>query len=547
MYIVGENFVDEEPLTSISEITPPIPYYRWRITFLYRDGAIKKRINVGAGDFPIKKFRFLLANSGCVTASIDMENIDYPIDIDDQIIIEHKARRKYRGWVEAIPDDKGGKISIAPYLKKLSSVVFRGSFSTESITDRIKTILDATDDFTNVRFNLSAMDMSDNTGFPITYDDEKVKKTIEDYIDKQEDRHYGVFEFGYLHFRAKKSGTNYDYIIFNDENAPFESVTEKIDTKRIKNTRLELYQKSGAGQITRIGRVGFGGAYPIIDLETIIGTRIGKFTIPEGLDSTGDPDSDAVTNEGKDYGFATLTAMTTPSNTKIKNMDIDRIDAVIGDRILIFDKLQLRLRTIIDCDSLTGWNNGTLSTDRVEGTNSVRWDTSTGDLDFDFGEVKRYNGLQKIIMRIKSSALGTFIKVTFKKDQMGWGAGAWGEDAWGVESEDTSIATADYFNINIFISNLNGWNLIELYTDIQNIRYVSFTASKNAIVLIDDIQIYDYNRKTIDGNVIKLTYNIDSPKERFYDLELGDYDEKANDKLFELDKKVAQLVANQNT
>ena len=80
---------------------------------------------------------------------------------------------------------------------------------------------------------------------------------------------------------------------------------------------------------------------------------------------------------------------------KIKDLDIDRYDIDIGDRVKIVDGYEEVLETIIDCDSITGWTGASLDTsDYISGSASIYGDGYNPEnsvIYYDFGEIMRFN------------------------------------------------------------------------------------------------------------------------------------------------------------
>jgi hypothetical protein len=520
----------------------PIPQWDWRIDIYGKDGGFSKTFNIGSQNNPINSFSFTNTETGCNSGKIKFNKINFPIYYGDEIIIYYQNKKKYRGFASNIPDSKGDIINMLPYLQRLDEITINTTYTNASFIDMVYDLIINNSSYTGIYYNTALIgDYTDDTQYNVSYNFEKIKKIIEDYYQNTDDIYYGVEENGF--FYLKKRSTTIDKIFYSGSNQYFQNITIKNDWSKIKQTRIHVFQKStvNSGENIFISTIPDGSSnYPYISNETIVGVKEEKMTAPEGLNST----------ECKDWAYAKLSEQRPAQNIKIQGINIKNFNLNIGDRIQIYDKLVLQLKSIIDCETTTNWYGAcSLSTNCIEGVYSINFG-STSFIYYDFGEIQRFINIQKLVFKIKSDKIGNFMQISFAETIEGWGSGYYSENYYGINN-NSSVVLWNYANRkNFLIKQLNQFNLIEIPTTI-NFRYLGFTrlagSTETANLFIDDIRLYGYFQQVYTGNVISLDYSINKNNQYLYDAEIGDYNPLSNDLIFSINKKVASIEATQNT
>lgn len=536
MYRISESIISESS-AFLSSTDYPISRYPWRVE-LYPHGKVW---NIGAQNVPIQSFAFNLSEKGCMDAKLKLATIDFPVYYGNEVLIYYYGQKRYRGYISTLPDPKGDSLNLNPYSKRLDEITFNTTWSNYSFLEMLsETITDKTSQ-TNVYYNPS-MVTDYNTTYvwgttaSIKYKYEKITKLIDDYINDVDDVYWGVEENGFMFI--KKRSTSITYNLYSGANQAFGSVTPKRDYAKIKETRYNVFQKSTVtNENEYIATIPDGTTnYPYTDNEAVVGVKYESLTAPQGLNST----------ECKDYAYAKITAQKAPANTKINDIDIRRIDLHIGDRVKVWSESERQLLSLINCNTTNNWRgNVTVDTvDYIEGHGSISF-ASSNLVYYDFQEIQRYLNIEKIVFMMKSDIIDNIMIFSVGENYTGYGMGYYGLGFYGSSTAygDEIFTTSN--NYPVYTKTVNNWNYVELPIT-QDFRYVGFmtNSTKSATIKIDDIQIYGYFQNTYEGNVVKLSYSIDSENEYLYDAEIGDLDEAANDKLFELEKKIKQLEVN---
>jgi hypothetical protein len=545
IYVVSEHAVTEqfEPNQETFVLSPRYP---WKIEMYHSSGGLMKRWYLGANNVPIRKIKFKESEKGVLNGTIEFVRIDFPIYIQNEIRIYYKEKIKYRGYVENIPDEKGGQIKIAPYRKRLKEIRHNEEFTAQTFPQILQSIIEDHDQDTGVFYNASAVNFNSTTEYTVSYKYEKISKIINDYYEEEDDVYEGVDANGFQYIRKRE--TSVSKTLWSGQGQKFGSIDVAKDYTKIRETRLHIYQKSTdeSGENKFIATIPDGtGPYPYLDLETETGIRESKWTAPDGLNST----------QAKDLAFAKLDAIRVPTNVKIKDIDLSQEELRIGQKIRVFDHPEFRLKTIINCDTTDNWT-GTLSLDedtKVIGDASITWN-SDDIIYYQFDEVQHYRKIDKLTMMIRTGTPGQFLQVGTGRPTAPsraasteyWSYAAWCSSAWsGLESTSADI---DYHEV--YLLSPNSWNLIEVETTLNfdSIYLAPIPGTTlSSTLFVDDIKIYGYLNNYYEGNVIKLDYSLDKKNQTLYNAEIGDFDPLANDMLFDMERRVSELESVNST
>jgi hypothetical protein len=538
MYRISESRISESDIF-ISSTDLPISRYPWRID-LFPQG---KSWNIDAQNVPIQSFSFSLAEKGCMDAKIKFATIDFPVYYGNEISIYYQGEKRYMGYISTLPDPTGDTINISPYSKRLDEIRFNTTWVDKTFLEMLEDTIVSHTTETGIYYNPSMVisynttQVYGTTGKSIQYKYEKISKLIDDYYDKVDDIYWGVQENSFLYL--KKRNANIDYYLYGGSNQSFQELKPKKDYAKIKETRYDVFQKSTiTNESEYIATIPDGSSnYPYSNNEAVVGVKYNNLTAPQGLNST----------ECKDYAFAKITAQQAPENTKIKGLDIRRYDLRIGQRIKVYSETERQLYDLVSCDSTTKWW-GDVSIDNndfLEGSGSIVFGSSAM-VYYDFGEVQHWLNIEKIIFMIKAESIGSLSAFSFGTNYSGYGLGLYGIGLYGMSTTVIEEIFATTQIEKLSIPTVNNWCLIQLPVT-RDFRYLGFVSDSTnySSIHIDDIKLYGYFNKAYEGNVIKLSYDINPENEYLYDVEIGDEDQKANDLLFEMQKKI-DLLESQN-
>lgn len=535
MYRISESRISESDILINSTADLPISRYPWRIE-LYPSNKVWY---IGAQNVPIQSFSFNMAEKGCMDAKLKFATIDFPVYYGNEIQIFYQGEKRYRGYIDSKPDPRGDQITVTPYSKKLDEITFNTTFTNSSFPDMLSATLTANTTATGVYYNPSMMYGFTSTDIyaNASYKYEKITKLIDDYIDKSDDAYWGVEQNGFVYIKTRS--TNIDYYIWSGANQAFNEIKPKTDYAKLKATRYNIFQKSTVtNESAYLATIPDGTTnYPYSENERLVGIKYEKLTAPQGLNST----------ECKDYAYAKIRAQIAPENVKINGLDIRRYDLRIGDRVKVYTETERQLYDLINCDSTSSWIGDVTvdSADYIEGIGSITFN-SQDDVYYDFGDIQRYLNISKIVFMVKADTIGNYLNFNYGSILTGYGT----EDVYGSYYYGINTSTTDYlYNsnnvINFSVANVNTWLIVELPIT-RDFRYLGFSKNStvNASIHIDNIKLYGYFQKSYEGNVIKLSYDIDAENEYLYNAEIGDYKDNANNLLFAMQKKIDILEAN---
>lgn len=533
MYNIGSSPVGYSDLP-LASLYPIYTRNKWQIEWNYKDGGFKKLLNFDVESY-ITKINFELNEKICGICTISMVYIDFPINIDDEVTIRYNGNPVFSGYIESIPDIKGGKVKIQPYHKRFDSTLYNGSFTGKTIKEIFKTIIQAKESQTGIRWNESFITITDTDTYTYSYNYEKIKKIIDELVNKLDDTFWGVN--AYKIFTVYQDETTVTKTLGNCVNQEYISVTNNIDYSKIKQTRYQVYRKVADGDSERVGEVGYGSGYNAIDLENVIHVKESKFnvTITEFTDT-----------ECKDFAYADLNSQQAPNSTKIKGYNIENGFPEIGKKWKVYNKLELVNKRIINCNALTadsnldffdqspvGWGNtgGTLSVDTSEFVldgKSIKYVTTAGfTCNFLWGlpvpsgnQIAKFKSPVNFNIMMKSSNISTFNLIFYG-------------------SHGTTT-------IPMSIENINKWVLYEFdfikngITDLYAIRW-EFPADTQKTIYIDSINIFGYFKDEYEGNIKSINIDVDKKTTNQADIDLNFYDKQLNDSLFATEKRVEIL------
>lgn len=526
-------------LLDVSFLVPSTTAYNWRVILFHSDGGFHADWQLGQDDCPIVKLDFELNEYLCGAGSIEFSYLDFPIHADDYVEIYYQNFLKYRAIVENSVDPKGGKVKLIPYSQRLKELLYNGSFSAKTLSEIFQTIIEAKQSDTDIVWNSTFIDTgSVDTFSPDYLGYEYPKKIFDELIEKADDRYWGIRPDNY--FTIYPFSTTADYNFFQDETPVCAKVTVSKDYKNIKATRYQVFKKtSGSGESTRIGEVGYGGSYPVLDIETLVRKKEQKFTVSELiLDNS----------EALGIAYSYLTAQTIPVSVKLADVNLEVYFPQIGDMITVQDLEEKVLRNIIDCETTTNWTGATLDTaDYTEGSSSITFSGSASptDIVYDFGKIERWYHPEKIGFMIKGTYAGDYLEASVASYRNGgYGAGTYGANEYGTgQSEANDYLWETTYIINIFTGGLWQWFEAAMTSNFRyfGIRFRS-TPTAASTINIDEISLFLFHRNTYTQNVVQAKFQITEKGENV-DVSLNEYDLQANDEIFAIERQLEKLEA----
>lgn len=536
LYTISESVISETIIPDSVSVEPPTAYYPYRVEILSNDGGYIRDWAIGADGCPLSMVQYEETERGDVKCTIDIAEVTFPLNYSDIVKIYYNGKLDYIGYIEKLPDPRGGKIQVYPYIQRLKDILYNGSFSAKTPKEILETVITSTDSDTDVFWNSDAVDINVTDTYSPTYAYIKVEKIIDDWVKLEDDAVWGV-DNGFL--VVKKPDDDVKYTIFNDDQPPFVEIEEDNDSTKIEATEYRVFAKNASGDTDYVGIVPDGGTYPDLSLETDIGRKItGRLTAPDGL--TG---ADAL-----EWAYAKLKAYYPAQTVKITGLDRRLFDIKPFDKVRTWGNEELQLETIEDCEALTYWHGSdslALSSDAKKGLYSVEFDTGTAKTELiyiDFERTRTYRGVEKLVFWIKSPDSATkAVAVRLGRYETSANYNEWaGEYASPpLYGEGVYWDTAD----NVSIRTVGAWNVIELSINPGAFQFIEFKSISDTdiTIRIDEVQLYHFYQKLYELNVKTVKYKIAKSNYHYYDLELGSYDRKANDKLFEIERRLTEL------
>lgn len=530
------------PLLQTEFAVPSDSQFPWKIILRSSDTGLKKMWIIGQDSCPITKLEFELNEYLCGAGTIELSYLNFPFHANDILDAYFENDRKYRAYIQNTIDPKGGKIKLKPYKDKFNIIFYNGNLTAadHTIEEIFEHVIEATDDDTTIVWNSDFIDTGDTSVYRPDYRlFEFPKKIFDDYIKKCDDRRWGVRPDNI--FTVYHPSTTVDHVFFQDDNPVCTKIKNNKNYDKIKKTRSQVFRKTAApadeqDSMTRAGEVGYGAGYAVIELETIVGKKEGKFIASEVLQNN---------TEALVMAYAELTALSLPESIVCEDVDLTQYFPVIGERLTIQDIEDLILRIIIDCDSITDWNGATAeTTDYKEGSGSIKF-TGTGsptEMIYDFGRIEHWYNPEKLGFMIKATRAGEYLECSTGEVKRSAGLSIAGIGTAG--RGDTSLTGLGDTLYKIQIHNNNLWQWFDV-DFISNFRYFGINfhdTVASTTVIIDQISLYLYDRSVYTANVRKAKFTIES-KGTKCNMTLNNYDDQLNDEYFDWIRKVEKLEA----
>jgi len=521
-YVLGEQLVGITPLSVSNSSNLPLPYYRWKVVV-----NNTKKFYIGSENCSILEGEFSEASiGGLQTGSLKYYTFDMPFWHRDKVDIYYNGKIKYTGFVDGVPDVQNDKVEISPYSKNLDATLYYHDYSSTLVSYQsiIQDILTTKSTQLNINYNASFIDTGTTTLINPKYEYLNCKKVFEDLNDQIDNRDSGI-DYNNTWY-VKAYSTTIDYYIYYDDNPVYEKLTYKIDDKKIKETRSQVFQKTTSNNSVRRGSVGYSTSstsYQPLSIENRVGIKESKITAPQGL----------ATSDCLNYAYQKLISKTDiPENIKVNNIDMRRFEPEPFKMVHIYKAESLIWHTIIDCETTSYWTNVIPSTIAKVGTYSLYFNNAC---QYDFSETAVWKRPKKLGFYVKSNNQGNILNVSFLRDDsssLEWSYDSWSIGAW--SAKPVLLQTN-----KVYIETPNQWQWIDFNTDFNSLNTISFWSSiTTAVFYLDDFKVLSYYREYYDGNIIKIGYEIGSD---YCDLEIGNFNQFLNDDFFRIEKKVQEL------
>lgn len=542
-YEIGRQGLSEAILETAEHLQ--VEYqFPWMINWYYKDGGRKDTFYLGMENSPIAKIDFELNKHLLGAGTCEFASIPIPVDAGDYLDIYYKNNIIYRGYVNNYVDLKGGKLKLKPKSERLSKLIINKSYTTQTIASMLQDIIEEVQSDSGITWLDALVNTGESTTYSFDFNYESAKKAIDDLVSKLDDREHGV-TVGDI-FTVYTPDTSSNIILTQSSTPMYSKASRKINYDNVKNTRYQVFKKDNAGDVVRVGEVGYGGSYPILDIETTIGEKREEKYV-SSIEGISDADVLAM-------AYADLQAKSIlPEVINIDSVDLDAYYQEYGktpdisEYLKVLDDREKVLSTIINCDSATNWTNATLETDDfVEGSGSIKlsgYDPTSSAGYYDFSEIYRYHKPEYMLIMLKSVETGSVLEFGYS-------------NTIGTLWDDVQV---------IYINESNKWQTFRYdFSDSITMRYLGFRYSDtismdtryynnmgiigmsegfvdtpaNKFVYIDRIQLCLYARNEYTGDIVQQKYIINK---NGHDLKLtlADYDTGANDELNKLQKKLA--------
>ena len=518
-----------------------------------RDNGLKRRWYWHKDDenCPIKSIQWdKNINNGLGACNITFVRVDFPIDANDDIVISYNGTTLYKGYIDSIPDPEGGKVKVSPPITKLRNTLYPTPspvLGTENVNELIEKLIDyANNDGSRIDYIHSYNVISDKA--EITFDENPEYKSVHSILEQCVNGAGNNYNFGVdenYKFYVKEKETTVSDAYYNTEIPQFATVEHTEDWTKVKNTRIVIKDKDG-DLVTQVGygtdTIGSAGDYPILtDIENKIGIRekletVEKVTLEKDI---------------ADFFYTRLVVNAQSAiTTKIKNINLDLKNPELFQFVRAQSQQKRQLSIVDDFDDITKMVSATPVTldtdDYYSGNGSIVFNTVTTDSEFpvdwiyELDEKFVPNGEGKLGIMIKSSQLGTYLELSYGEfDTIGYGDGAYGAGAYGAGSEERVGAVLWETSEIVKLEN-SGWNYVEVSAS-RNFKFIGIRQIDRTInvgeVKINRAQFYDYAHNEYEGNIVGLSYTLDSNGLQV-DAELTNLDTTYNDRLFNLEQSL---------
>jgi hypothetical protein len=337
--------------------TPPPTYpsiYRqdaWTISWYHKTGGLKKIIELGGNKGVVVSCDFELNDYLCGAGSISLAEYNFPIDAGDIVVIKFNGVEKYLGLVDSIPIYSKDKIKLTPRKQIFDEILVNYVYSGKPISYILQDIITNIFTYTGVKYSSYFIDLPDNPVISLDYSAyEKPKKIIDELIKKLDNRAWGINAQDFFVVYPQKQTVTKKIITFS--NGDFSGVDYEKDFSGVEATRSIVSKKDagGGGKTVYIGQVGFGGTYPILDIEETVRTKINKYIVSQYI--TDD-------NEALNLAYNNLVAKAKANETiGIKDLNYYNYFPTIADLITVVDKRDFYLNDLIYCDNITNDDSG---------------------------------------------------------------------------------------------------------------------------------------------------------------------------------------------
>jgi len=339
------------------------------------------------------------------------------------------------------------------------------------------------------------------------------EKAIEELIGILTNRYWGVNAENRL--VVYTPNTAVDEVLFQNNSPYYTEVNIKKNWNSIKATRYQVFKKTTGGGSERIGQVGYGAGYDPIDLEKIYRKKEGKEIISTSMSSS----------EALDFAYSKLTNLEVPISIRVTNVNMDYYIPAIGDYIQVQDEEEKVIRTIIDCDSVTGWTGATIDTaDYCEGSASIYFTaTSSGNsMYYDFGSLKKWRYPSRLGFMIKGTVVGEYLEWSYSNDS---------STLWDNAK-------------NIKIDSANVWEYTD-YSHTDNFRYIGIRCTSSPTspsdINIDQVCLFSGYREIYENNIKQINFKISEFNDRLCHFTAGQYEQQISEEEQELRFKVENI------
>lgn len=326
------------------------------LTLLTADGGLKGKWHYHQRSVsPVSKIQCERTLKGCGSGEVVFAYLDLPIDAGDVFEIRFRGDLVYEAIVENDVEISDPTAKLKPRTEKLKGVLFTGSYPIGvSVKDILEDVITASETDTGIIWDSDSVDVGITPPqLAVEYNDSLANKVIDEIVKLAgSDFYWGVGPDRVFFVRQYSTDTIHRRFYVQD-NPVCGKVKINKDYSQVKLTRAHVWKKNtSTKELAFVGAVGYGGSYPVLEIENKIGKIEGVLTASEYLQ-----DADALT-----WAYESLRRDARQrQQISIDSVDIQEYVPEPGDNIMAEDGIKPALLPICSCESVTGWTGGVLS------------------------------------------------------------------------------------------------------------------------------------------------------------------------------------------
>lgn len=455
------------------------PFYTTLLELRTKDGGLKKQWFYNQDtDNPIEEISIEMTEKGFGACKVLFSDLMFPVDASDVIRLFFGGTAIYEGIVDNDVDISDPELTAAPFWKRYDEVLFTATYGAGTgVKEILEDIIDSKASETGIIWDGANVDIGDSPPvLSVEYADALVKETIDTLVEIAGAPYYWGVDADRKFFVKEYVETgDPTHKFFATDEAEFKKVTIKEDYSKVDMTEAVVYKKAaGGGDTEKVGLVGNYGnvTYPPLEIVKKIRSKVGKLTASEVL----------LDETALKWAYEFLKKQAQDATTvKVDDIDLNKYNPKIGDRILVEDEFKRSMVISVECDSDTDWTNvsGAAGEGKDEESAVKLFTDGSNNSYYDFGRPIQYYKQEKIGFYFKAP-IDTVIDVAFS-ESLTPSAGEWFKFA----SPDDGVLSYRDFNYS------------------GEFQYIHFKYVAGDIY-VDNIQVFCETKKQIITTVKKI-------------------------------------------